>query len=136
MNDIFGDIVRSLNEKNLLKIALINSRFFRDAKKVKLNINKHYREREGVQLCRYCKKNNIISLSILIKKYYNDYYPYDWTELDHGLGAACRGGNKDLIDLMISNGANNWNYGLKGACIGGHRDLIDLMISKGASNWN
>ena len=44
--------------------------------------------------------------------------------------------HKDLVELMISKGATNWNGGLLGACQGGHLNLAKLMISKGANNWN
>ncbi len=46
------------------------------------------------------------------------------------------GGYRDLVDLMIEKGANNWNECLYGACKRGHRDLVDLMIEKGANNWS
>jgi ankyrin repeat protein len=48
----------------------------------------------------------------------------------------CIGGNIDVVRLMISRGANNWNYGLYGACEGGHLELANLMISYGANNWD
>src|SRR3972149_6083103 len=66
----------------------------------------------------------------------------DW---DRGLkwacwgGACCAGGHcphRDLVNLMISLGATNWNWGLECACLGGHRDLVNLMISLGANYWN
>ena len=71
----------------------------------------------------------------------------------------------DIVNLMISKGADNWgygdyscacdeghmeigkfndclkvqmswNWGLKGACDGGHMDIVNLMISKGANVWD
>ena len=37
---------------------------------------------------------------------------------------ACQGGHMDIVNLMISKGANNWNFGLNyGACAGGHMDI-------------
>jgi len=36
----------------------------------------------------------------------------------------------------INNGSNNWNKGFQSACRGGHREIIDLMIFKGAQNWD
>jgi purine nucleoside permease len=58
------------------------------------------------------------------------------TNWDRGLREACRGGHLDLANLMIANGATNWNRGLHGACRGGHRTLVACMIGKGASTWN
>ena len=39
---------------------------------------------------------------------------------------ACRNGNINLVNLMISKGANNWNDGMCGACEGGHIDIAKI----------
>lgn len=60
-------------------------------------------------------------------------------DFDCGLNGACQGGHLDIIDLMISKSIDTeviYNWGLQGACEGGHRDIIDLMISKGANSFN
>ncbi len=57
----------------------------------------------------------------------------DW---NGGLAAACRGGHKHIVNRMITEGATDWNSGLFGACEGGHIDIVDLMISKGARDFN
>lgn len=54
---------------------------------------------------------------------------------DCALKSACANGRRDLVDFVISKGANSWEYGFVGACAGGHRDIVDLMISKGATDW-
>ena len=51
-----------------------------------------------------------------------------------GLWGACEGGHIAIVNLMIANGADNWNGGLSGACGGGHADFANLMIAKGANN--
>ena len=56
--------------------------------------------------------------------------------VNNGLYGACRGGNLDLIKLMMTKGANDWNGGLYSACQGGHKEIIELMIAKGAYDWN
>ena len=53
-----------------------------------------------------------------------------------GLYGACEGGHIELAELMISHGANDWNEGLYNACIGDHIELVKLMISYGANNWD
>ena len=58
------------------------------------------------------------------------------TSWDYGLFLACSFNRLDLVNLMITNGADNWNWGMVGACQGGHLDFVNLMISKGAKNWN
>jgi hypothetical protein len=52
----------------------------------------------------------------------------------HNSWNARRGGHRDLVEWMISKGANQWNGGLWGACGGGHRDLAELMIARGNNN--
>ena len=47
-------------------------------------------------------------------------------ELNSGLHGACRGGHLELVNLMISRGARDWNYGLHYACHGGHLELANL----------
>ena len=49
---------------------------------------------------------------------------------------AARGGHKDLVNLFISKGANDWDMGMHGAAQGGHKDLVEYFISKGANNWD
>lgn len=49
---------------------------------------------------------------------------------------ACVGGHRELVDLLIEQGADYWNFGLYGACRGGHRGIVELMIEKGAYTWN
>jgi ankyrin repeat protein len=41
----------------------------------------------------------------------------DWND---GLYDACRGGQLEIVNLMIKKGANDWNLGLEYACEGGH----------------
>jgi hypothetical protein len=53
-----------------------------------------------------------------------------------GLRGACEGGHKKLAELMITKGANSWDDGFYGACAGGHMALVELMISKGANCWD
>ena len=57
-----------------------------------------------------------------------------WRE--HAVALQGRSGHKELVELMISKGADNWNDGLAGACQGGHTEIVKLMIKKGATNWN
>jgi hypothetical protein len=56
--------------------------------------------------------------------------------VDYGLVSACSNGYMDIVQLMIANGASDWNSGLSSACLNGHMDIAQLMIAKGASDWN
>src|SRR3989304_4980498 len=60
----------------------------------------------------------------------------DYCGWHEGLWGACEGGYRDIVSLMIEHGANNWNGGLVSACEGGHRDIVDFMIENGANDWN
>jgi hypothetical protein len=59
-----------------------------------------------------------------------------FTVSERYLRDACESGYRNLVELMIEKGANEWNSGLYGACYGGHRDIVELMIEKGATLWN
>ena len=50
-----------------------------------------------------------------------------------GLWGACRSGHIDLVELMISRGADDLNGRLKIACHMGHRYLVKYLIQKGAT---
>lgn len=52
--------------------------------------------------------------------------------LSEGFYGSCLGGHKDLAELMIAKGTNNWNNGLFAAREEDHEELIKLMIAKGA----
>lgn len=63
----------------------------------------------------------------------NNTYP---NTFNNGLAEACRGGHMDIIQLMISRGATNWQTGLEKACGKGHIEIAKLMISRGATDYN
>ena len=51
------------------------------------------------------------------------------------VGAAA-GGHKELVQLMLDKGANNYNDGLAFAALVGHMDIVQLMLDKGADPNN
>ena len=55
------------------------------------------------------------------------------TYWNNGLRHACKCGHKEIVEFMISKGANDWNGGLEYACTGGHKDLVELMLDQGAN---
>lgn len=69
----------------------------------------------------------------LIEKYINK---TDVSRIKHGLKPAAKNYDRELIELLISKGVNNWDSGLTGAAKGGHKDLVDFFIEKGANNWS
>lgn len=57
---------------------------------------------------------------------------YNWK---CGFFTACRHGRLNVVEFLISKGANWWKDGYIGACYGGHLIIIELIISKGVNNW-
>ena len=55
---------------------------------------------------------------------------------EYGLFGACAGGHKDIAQLIINIGCNQFNFGMSGACRGGHNDFALWMIQKGANSWD
>lgn len=53
----------------------------------------------------------------------------NWNEM---LKAACAGGNIELVNMVINNGANDFNAGLEGAFNSCNVDLVKFMIECGA----
>lgn len=110
-----------------------------------------------------CKNENrvLIDLIIISRNSSNSCNP-QIHELNAGLAGASESGNKELVDLMISNGAVNWNmgllhasknnkmelinymidkggkkrYGLYGACSTNNRHIVDYLIQLGSNDWN
>lgn len=114
----------------------------------KIEIFKHYMDRPGntftykdddVYLASACNSGSIDLINFILDNYKdkkrNPRWNQDWN-WDKGLGGACRGGNMEIVEYMISKGATDWDKGLKGACMGGHIEMVEYMISKGATNWN
>lgn len=61
-------------------------------------------------------------------------YNYLVRDLNAGLEGACRAGNIQLVEIIISKGANGWDNGLLASCEElCQLDIVSLMISKGAS---
>ena len=44
------------------------------------------------------------------------------------MAMAAEAGHEDIVRLMLSRGANNYNTGLVTAASGGHQNIIELML--------
>lgn len=73
--------------------------------------------------------NNLELIKIFISEYTK-------SDLNFGLASAARGGHIDIINFLISKGADEWNMGLDGAAEGGYKNLMDFFISRGACIWD
>lgn len=47
---------------------------------------------------------------------------------------TCRGGYKELAELIVTKGANDWDGALKAACRGGHPELVEFLIDKSSDD--
>ena len=61
-------------------------------------------------------------------------------DINIGLYYACKGANLEIVKLLISRGADNFNGGLRYVCDGGYMEIAKLeiakfMIEKGADNF-
>ena len=74
-------------------------------------------------------------LKFLIKKNRDDHGEIEQYVLNDSLNNAAYAGNRELIDYLISIGANNMNFGLYGATRAENEELINFFISKGADDW-
>jgi len=43
---------------------------------------------------------------------------------------SCRGGNIEIVKLIIKHGVTDWNRGLRIACEGGNIEIVKLMTEK------
>ena len=84
-----------------------------------------------------CQYSNIDAIRSIISEGELKQYELNW-----GLYGACKGARLDVINLLLSKGANHWNWGLQGACeegapgknVANLLEVANLMISKGANN--
>ncbi len=76
-----------------------------------------------------CYLGDIQTIKLLIKN-------GNHADRNKALSFTCAAGYKEVVELLIEKGANDFNWGLRNACYGGYIDLVKLMIEKGADNWN
>ena len=149
MNNLFWSI--NFNEENLMKLSQINKgTFIRCIEKYEWSIRSEQQDKKNIKtariqdveqfrnikshdLCKYSfnnykkireiyKKKKIITLLLIMLK---EYEPnINWL-----LQVACEVGDINLVNLMISKGADDYfGDGLYEACAGGYSDIIDLLL--------
>lgn len=108
-----------LREKDMKHICQANS--------VKLleYVRPRFHFRVFFNVCRYCDTD--IVKAIIKKKRFRNWNP--------GLYGACRRGDMETVQLMISKGANGWEDAFIRACIGGNLEIVKLMMSKDVSEF-
>ena len=117
--EMVNEIIRSIDKPSLYSAYQVCKQWRRLGLKQIVDI------KTITDFVRACKQGDLLSIT-------RSKYNKSW--LNRGLYSACRGGHKELVELMIAKGANNWNQGLYGACRGGHKELAELMIVKGTND--
>lgn len=88
-------------------------------------------------LVAFARVGNISLLEQYLNKYYQN--PENYNNVDYNLimEAAVNGtGNMEIINLMLSKGANNYNEVLYTAAKRGYINIVKLMLSMGVNNLN
>ncbi len=57
-------------------------------------------------------------------------------DYDSALDVAATEGRRDMVELLIENGASDLNNALVMAAANGHRDIVELLIEKDAKDFN
>lgn len=82
-----------------------------------------------------CKGGFVHKIGSILSEYFDD--EIDWINC---LYFACKGGNMDIVGLMMSKCVDDnevdWSRCLRLARKGGNLNVINLMTSKEADNWN
>ena len=140
--DVLGCILNALREEHWYKLKW-NSKILKLMhglhKKESINDlarHGHIESLDGREvnfkyICEFGENHKRGSLS-LIRRFIYGRDP-NWNE---GLEGACLVGNIDIINFLISKGANDLRSGLWEACRGGHMCVVKLLISMGADEWD
>ena len=71
----------------------------------------------------------IVQLFLALPQQYTK-HTYDWI-----MNKAALGGHKNIVELMLAKGANNYNGGLLSAVKSENDEIVKLMLEKGANNY-
>ena len=53
-----------------------------------------------------------------------------------GLTSAASGGHQNIVELMLEQGATNYNHAMSIAAYYGHESIVRLLLDHGASDYN
>jgi ankyrin repeat protein len=97
-----------------------------------LNLVKYFVEDMNEKIEYYNFKEAIGNLKILNYLYSRN----KSIKLNSLLSKAVENGDKNIVDFLIENGADNWNEGLEGAVKGNNIEMFNYFVSKGATHMN
>ena len=55
---------------------------------------------------------------------------------DEAMSEAALGGHIEIVKLMLSHNANDYNWAMASAALGGHIDIVKLMLARNANDYN
>ena len=61
---------------------------------------------------------------------------YTTLDCDYPMYCAAVGGHITIVELMMENGANDYNLAICGAAQHGHINIVKLLLEKGANNYD
>jgi len=88
-------------------------------------IPQHFWNRSLINAC----LTDNLQLVLFLVNLYGPNFDYDW---DACLYIAAKHGRLNIINYIVSNDDANFETGISGACAGNHLDIIELMLSLGA----
>lgn len=108
----------------ILALTLKNRKLFDKALKMGARSNHSFEYYCENSVFEECKKGNMEQILLNIDKY------SDIETLNNGLDGACKGNHFEVISLMISMGANDYESALISGCNVGNKKIVELILSK------
>src|SRR5688572_5011181 len=111
--ELFTEIISHLSSAKRFHCSIISNKFFHSSKyKIVIADNR-------ADFKRLFQMGDLLSL-VKSRKFF-------WRQLVYNrLEDACRSGQREVVDLLIRKGDNDWHGGLIGACMGGSEEIFDL----------
>jgi Ankyrin repeats (3 copies)/Ankyrin repeats (many copies) len=148
--DVYMYLLNFVDDKTFLNMLSVN-KYFHDEKFFQRVIERKYPlliefKKETwkelfLRMSYYIAKLGILSIPYISTKGYNPEnfykgnknpkYIFDWA-----MAYAAKGGNMEIVKLMIEKGSTNFNTVMINAALGGNMEIVKLMIEKGATNFN
>jgi ankyrin repeat protein len=148
--DIYEYLMNFVDNKTVLNMLSVNKKFHDDKifqrfieKKYPLLIEfkKETWKELFLRMTYYIAKLEILGIPYIPTKGYNPEKFYKDSKdreniFNMAMYYAARGGNMEIVKLMIEKGATDFDWGMKNAANGGNMEIVKLMIEKGATDFD
>ncbi len=85
----------------------------------------------NVEFYNHCEKGNIQQVRLMLFNRKGE-----WLDWNDALRSGCTSGNLEIINVLIANGARDWDNGARGAAEGNHIHVLEMMLRLGISDLN